>query len=174
MIQGRGTIVFVLCVVVAAAPASARTWYVKADGTGDAPTIQAAIDSASGGDVVLVAPGTYDDTTHVQVGDSLEVVNVHLYKNLKLLAEGDPTNTTIGWSESDIAIYVSGVNSTAEIRGFRIETTFRPYLCLDGAAAPAQLDFQVGIRCDASSVVISGNDIVNHGSASDVARAVHG
>ena len=36
-----------------------RTWYVKVDGTGDAPTIQAAVDSAQDGDEVLVAAGTY-------------------------------------------------------------------------------------------------------------------
>jgi len=41
-------------------PAShARTWYIRADGTGDAPTIQAAVDSATWGDVVLVGPGTH-------------------------------------------------------------------------------------------------------------------
>jgi hypothetical protein len=147
--------------VVHSAPA--RTWYVKADGTGDAPTIQAAIDSATNGDVVLVAPGTYADTTHVQVGDSLEVVNVHLYKNIKLRAEGDPTNTTIGWSESDIAIYVSGVDSTAEIRGFRISVRFDPYFCLDGAASPAQPDFPIGIRCDDAAVVIRDNELIDHG-----------
>ena len=37
------------------ATASATTWYVKPDGTGDAPTIQAAIDSAGAWDIVMVA-----------------------------------------------------------------------------------------------------------------------
>ena len=37
----------------------ARTWLVLADGSGDAPTIQAATDSTSPGDSILVGPGTY-------------------------------------------------------------------------------------------------------------------
>jgi len=41
------------------ATASADTIYVKADGTGDYPTIQAAIDAAIDGDEVIAAQGTY-------------------------------------------------------------------------------------------------------------------
>jgi hypothetical protein len=39
--------------------ASARTWHVALDRSGDAPTIQAAVDSARSGDEVVLAPATY-------------------------------------------------------------------------------------------------------------------
>ena len=55
-----GTVISVVLVIVfIASPALARTWYILPDGTGDAPTIAAGMDSASRGDTVLVACGTY-------------------------------------------------------------------------------------------------------------------
>ncbi|MGD9141281.1 MAG: hypothetical protein PVJ42_07050 [bacterium] len=48
-----------LCIFFAASPLLARTWTVNTAGTGDAPTIQAGLDSAGAGDTVLVECGTY-------------------------------------------------------------------------------------------------------------------
>jgi hypothetical protein len=54
-------LLLVLCHVLTAATASAATWVVFPDSTGDAPTIQAGIDSASAGDTVMVMSGTYHE-----------------------------------------------------------------------------------------------------------------
>jgi len=51
----------VLCSFVIS-PCQAITITVKSDGTGDWPTIQAAIDAANDGDVVELQPGTYKGT----------------------------------------------------------------------------------------------------------------
>ncbi|MFH1278279.1 MAG: hypothetical protein ABIK65_07865 [Candidatus Eisenbacteria bacterium] len=55
----RAVLIVAAFLLIAWMPALATTWYVLPDSTGDAPTIQAAIDSSSDGDTVLVAAGTY-------------------------------------------------------------------------------------------------------------------
>jgi len=49
----------------------ARTWHITPDGSGDAPTIQAAIDLAEAGDEVLLAAGTYTWTSQGASGQSM-------------------------------------------------------------------------------------------------------
>jgi predicted outer membrane repeat protein len=44
---------------VTALPSPAATWHVTPDGTGDAPTIQAAVDSSTTGDIIELADGTF-------------------------------------------------------------------------------------------------------------------
>ena len=48
-----------LVFLISAAPVAAVTWTVLPDGTGDAPTIQAAIDLASPGDIVELVEGVF-------------------------------------------------------------------------------------------------------------------
>ncbi len=58
----RSAVAFLLCLYFLLASftsTSARTWYIDPDGTGDAPTIQAGIDSAAVSDTVSLANGIY-------------------------------------------------------------------------------------------------------------------
>jgi len=59
MLRNRQKLLIVFVAVMLPQSVSARTWYIKADGTGDAPFIWSGIDSAVAGDTVLVGPGTY-------------------------------------------------------------------------------------------------------------------
>jgi len=68
--------------------AGAETLYVRPDGTGDYPTIQAAVDAATDGDVIVLADGVFR-------GDGNRNIRVD-YKNVTITSEsGDPTRTVI-------------------------------------------------------------------------------
>jgi len=145
----------------------ARTWYIKADGTGDAPTIQAGVDSAAVGDTVLVGAGTYTDTTYVAIYTVPVPVNVHLYKNISLIGETAPPGVVISGVYSAAAIYVHDVDSTALIESFRIRRE-DPYIqCILDAASKTAPDVTLqagsGINCRRASVQIVGNELVDLG-----------
>ncbi len=101
----------VLAILLAWGMASARTWYIRPDGTGDAPTIEAGVDSAGGGDTVLVACGTYYE---VQVGFSKY--------DLTLMSEtGMSDCVTIDAQQQGRALSVgTHIDSTCVVKGFTI------------------------------------------------------
>lgn len=89
-----------------------RTWYIKADQSGDAPTIEAAIDSAASGDTILVAAGHYIENT------------LDISKDLYLLGEQGSRETTIEmkiyFDLNSNVIIISGASSNSEVAGFTI------------------------------------------------------
>jgi hypothetical protein len=76
--------VFMVIILSIASLASARTWRVNTAGTGDAPTLHAAMDSAAAGDIVLVEAGHYD------IADPLGVP-----EGVRLVGESGPAHTII-------------------------------------------------------------------------------
>jgi hypothetical protein len=93
------------------APAiSARTWHIQADGSGDALTIQAGIDSAVTADTVLVAPGTY-----------LESIDFR-GKGIVVTSEQGPEVTVLDGTsgEESVVCFQSGERRAAILEGFLI------------------------------------------------------
>ena len=92
--------------------ADARTWYITPDGTGDAPTIQAGIDSAQAGDTVLLACGTYYE------------FNINLKFGVSVCSETrDPSCVTIDAQQQERVLffrYSTSVDSISVIEGLTI------------------------------------------------------
>ena len=88
----------------------AVTWYITPEGTGDAPTIQAGVDSAAAGDTILVACGTYYEH------------DIEVTSGRKLISEtGEPDCVTIDAQEQGRVLYTQGTSdSTTLIKGFTI------------------------------------------------------
>jgi hypothetical protein len=87
-----------------------RTWHIHVDGSGDAPTVQAGIDSSHDGDVVLVGPGTYYENINLRG------------RAIHLVSEAGPEETILDGSRGDNAVVqcVSHESNGTVIEGFTI------------------------------------------------------
>jgi hypothetical protein len=84
--------------IMAAIPATAATWHVAQDGSGDFTVIQAAIDAASPGDVIRIHAGRYEEliTDYDVWGNNTVIADVHVaITKDDLTLEGDGADVTI-------------------------------------------------------------------------------
>jgi hypothetical protein len=146
------TFVLAAALSLIAAPASATTWNVKSDGTGDVPTIQAAVDAAGTGDEILVHPGAY---TWANQGTGTDFALITFLRDV-----GGFTMRSVGGAESTIlnaqgqgrVIYLQAYNEVT-IEGFTIKNGNAPLFGdFDGGGVIAHLCPTVFRDC-----VITGN-----------------
>ncbi len=86
------------------------TWLIRADGLGDAPTVQAGIDSAAIGDTVLVMPGRYYENLNYNG------------KNIVVRSQAGPEVTILDGSHKrgSVVVFRNGEGRGAVIEGFTI------------------------------------------------------
>lgn len=103
---------------------AARTWYVAADGSGEAPTVHAAVDSSVSGDVILVGPGTH--LIHPE-----DAISVIVKPGTSLVSESGPLTTILqGLMSSQHAVV--GLTDGCLLKGFTIRNALWSVYCVDG------------------------------------------
>jgi hypothetical protein len=126
----------------------ARTWHVSADGLGEAPTIQAAIDSCAAGDVVELACGTY--TTVDGIGEDIWLIGERpvcfaLKTGVTVRsASGNPECVTVDAGGQGGVAFCSG-RSDCVIEGITITNGFAT--TIDGGNGG-------GVYCTSSTLVL--------------------
>jgi hypothetical protein len=103
---------FVFALSLGAQPAGARTWHILVNSSGDAPTIQAGIDSAAVGDTVLVHEGTYTGLGNKELSFG--------GKAIVLQSASGPGSTVIDCEGSGRGVYVGGEGYHPVVEGLTI------------------------------------------------------
>ena len=152
-------------------------WHVEPDGSGEALTLQAGIDAAFDGDIVLAAPGTYQGDGNRDLdfrGKSITVISEKSYSSPG--ASPSIVDCQGSYSNQHRGFYFqSGEDTNSILDGFIIENGFYSRgggIYCDTLTAPliqnniirycmSEYDGN-GIYCYYSSPTITGNDIRNN------------
>lgn len=108
---------------------------------GDYPTIQAAIDAAQSGDVVVVAPGTYVEAINFR-GKAITVES----------SSGSDVTTIDAAATGSVVRFVTGETRASVLQGFT----------LTGGTGSLSGAYGGGIYCNGTSPTILDNDVVNN------------
>lgn len=140
--------------------AMARIWYVKVDGSGDAPTIQAAIDSASAGDDVLVAAGTYTWSNQGGNEDFGLILFARDVTGIDLISESGPQATVLD-AEGMGRVMFFEAYTTNTVEGFKIMGGEAPLFGdYAGGGLALHLNYTTFRNC-----IIRGNNAADGGAA---------
>jgi hypothetical protein len=123
---------------------------------GQQPTIQAAIDAASNGDVVLVSVGTYKENLNFH-GKAINVTSV----------SGAATTIIDGNKAGSVVAFVSGEGQSSILNGFTIQNGLSSFSSLgfgDGG----------GILIQGSSPTITNNIISNNQACDGLGISISG
>jgi predicted outer membrane repeat protein len=158
--------------------ASATTWHIKPDGTGDAPTIQGGVTMAADGDTVLLAPGTYTGAGNR---------DIDVPKSITITSENGPEATIIDCQGLRRGFYFSDWNSYPVLSGVTIQNGSGGGISLIANATISNNIFRENstagwggaIICSADQATIADNTFIGNsagrggGIAIDYTNSVH-
>ena len=148
-----------VCTTIGASGAYGRTWRVNAAGTGDAPSIAAALDSCGAGDSVLVAAGNYQINSHLIMQDEGVTLVSEAGAGATVLERGaSPVELLLSTDSviegfTFISIFIAGGNSFSH--GGRISNSI-----LRGSGDPNEFAMSFW---EQGGITISGNCIYGYG-----------
>jgi len=109
MVMPRILCLFALLIASTADTAATKTWFIKPNGTGDAPHIAAGVDSCMPGDSLLLDTGTFTGANNRQITVDKDIV---------ICSVAGPAATTIDCQRSGMAF--DFVGATATLKGLTI------------------------------------------------------
>ncbi|MDO9695535.1 MAG: right-handed parallel beta-helix repeat-containing protein [Candidatus Latescibacteria bacterium] len=142
--------------IVSASPAGGRTWRVNVDGSGDVPTIGAAIAAAVPGDLILVGPGRY---THANQGGGMSPLGMVFFARdvagITLASRDGPQATILDAEHLGRVLFIQAYNEGVVVDGFTITNGVSPAADGDYPMAGG-LTFHL-VNCTIRNCIFTGN-----------------